>query len=65
MTKPSQSLVKFNNLSVQNISSQKHLSKILDEKLNFEFHLKETCLKFSKCIGVIKNQQNILPRQAL
>ena len=34
-----------------------------DEKLNFESHLKEKCLKFNKGIGVIKKLQNILPRQ--
>ena len=55
MIKPSHPLIKLNNLPVQNASSQKHLGMILDEKLNFEFHLKEKCLKFSKGIGVIKN----------
>ena len=34
-------LTKFNNLPVQNASSQKYLGLILDEKLNFEYHLKE------------------------
>ena len=38
---------------------------ILDEKPNFESHLKKTCLKFNKGIGVIKKLQNILLRQAL
>ena len=38
---------------------------ILDEKLNFESDLKGKCLEFNKSIGVIKKQQNILPRQAL
>ena len=56
-------LIKFNNLPVQNASSQKHLGMILNEKLNF--HLKEKYLKFNKSIGVIKKLQNILPRQAL
>ena len=65
MIKPSHPLIKLNNLSVQNASSQKHLGMILDEKLNFEPHLKEKCLKFNKGIGVIKKLQNFLPRQPL
>ena len=56
---------KLNNMPVQNASSQKHLDMILDEKLNFEYHLKEKCLKSNKGIGVIKKLQNILQRQAL
>ena len=65
MIKPSHPLIKLNNLSVQNASSQKHLGMILDEKLNFAPHLKEKCLKFNKGIEVIKKLQNILPRQPL
>ena len=38
---------------------------ILDEKLIFESHLKEKCLKFNKGMGVIKKLQNILTMQAL
>ena len=33
---------------------------ILDEKLNFESHLKEKCLKFNKGIGVIKRTAKYL-----
>ena len=62
MIKPSCYLIKFNNLSVQNTSWQKHFM-ILWWELNFESHLKEKCLKFNKGIGVIKKLQNILPRQ--
>ena len=65
MTKLFHLLIKFNNLPVQNASSQGHLGLILDEKLNFEYHLKEKCVKFNKGIGIIKNLQNRLPRQAL
>ena len=50
-------LIGLNNLPVQNSLSQKHLGLILDEKLNFEYHLKD--------IGIIKKLQNRLPRQAL
>ena len=65
LNKPHHPLLKFNNLPVQNASSQKHLGLVLDEKLNFESHLKEKCAKFNKGIGVIKKLQNTLPRQAL
>ena len=54
LNKPHHPLLKFNNLPVQNASSQKHLGLFLDEKLNFESHLKEKCAKFNKGIGVIK-----------
>ena len=50
-------LIGLNNLPVQNSLSQKHLGLILDEKPNFEYHLKD--------IGIIKKLQNRLPRQAL
>ena len=48
MIKTSHPLIKLNNLPVQNASSHKHLGMILDEKLNFESHVKEKCLKFNK-----------------
>ena len=57
--------IKFNNVPVQNASSQKHLCLILDDKLNFKSHLREKCSKFNKEIGIIKKLQNTLPRQAL
>ena len=65
LIKPIHPLIKFSNLLVQNASSQKHLSLILDEKLNFRYHLKEKYVKFNKGIGIIKKLQNRLPRQAL
>ena len=65
LIKPIPPLIKFNNLPIQNAPSQKHLGLILDEKLNFEYHLKENCVKFNKDIGIIKKLQNRLPRRAL
>ena len=62
LIKPIHPLIKFNNLLVQNGSSQKHLGLILDEKLNFEYHLKEKCVKFTKGISIIKKLQNRLAR---
>ena len=65
LIKPIHHLIKFNNLLVRNGSSQKHLGLILDEKLNFEYHSKEKCVKFNKGISIIKKLQNRLARQAL
>ena len=65
LMKPIHPLIKFNNLHAQSASSQKHLGLILDEKLNFEYHLKVKCVKFNKGIGITKKLQNRLPRQAL
>ena len=57
MIKPSHPLIKLNNLPFQNASSQKHLGMILDEKLNFESHLIEKCLKFNKGITSLVRTQ--------
>ena len=59
LIRPIHALIKFSNLPVQNASSQKHLGLMLDEKLNFEYHLKEKRVKFNKKL------QNRLPRQVL
>ena len=48
----------FNNTSVSQLSSQKHLGVILDSKLIFDEHLKMVSLKVSKT-------QNLPPRSAL
>ena len=57
--KPNYPFIKLNNLPVQNPSSQNYLGMILDEKLNFESHLKETYLKFDKGVGAIKKNCEI------
>ena len=46
-------------------SIQKHLGIHLDEKLNFNHHVKEKITKTNKGIGVIKKLSNTLPRDAL
>ena len=38
LKKPLDPSSKFNNVPVQNASSQKHLGLILDDKLNFKSH---------------------------
>ena len=55
----------FNNVPVKRCSIQKHLGFDLDEKLNFNHHVKEQITKANKGIGVIKKLSNIRPRDAL
>ena len=53
------------NVPVKRCSIQKHLGIYLDEKLNFNHHVKEKIFKANKGIGVIKKLSNTLPRDAL
>ena len=53
--------VYFNNNSVKQVPSQKHLGMILDSKLNFQEHLQNILNKVNKTIGLLRNLQNILP----
>ena len=55
----------FNNSTVQQISSQKHLGIYLDEELTFKYHVNEKIMKANRGIGVIRKLDNILPRSAL
>ena len=55
----------FNNTSVAQSSSQKHLGVILDSKLIFDKHLKMVSLKISKTLGLLRKSNNLLPRSAL
>ena len=55
----------FNNTSVSQSSSQKHLGVILDFKLIFDEHLKILSLKISKTLGLLRKFHNLLPRSAL
>ena len=55
----------FNNTSVSQSSSQKHLGVILDSKLIFDEHLKMVSLKISKSLGLLRKIHNLLPRSAL
>ena len=55
----------FNNSTVQQISSQKHLGIHLDEELTFKHHINEKINKANKGIGIICKLDNILPRSAL
>ena len=55
----------FNNTSVSQSSSQKHLGVILDSKLIFDDNLKRLSLKISKTLGYLRKLHNRLPRSAL
>ena len=63
--KPAHPPVLFNNVSVKRCSIQKHLGIHLDEKLNFNHHVKEKIAKANKGSGVIKKLSNTLSRDAL
>ena len=63
--KPAHPPVLFNNVSVKRCSIQKHLGIHLDEKLNFNHHVKEKITKANKGSGVIKKLSNTLSRDAL
>ena len=52
----------FKNSKVSQTESQKHLGLILDNKLNFNEHLKSVLDKISKTMGLICKFQPILPR---
>ena len=53
--------IKFNNNSVANCLSQKHLGIVLDSKLKFISHVDEKIKKCNKLIGLSVN----FPRNAL
>ena len=55
----------FNNKSVKQVPPQKHLGMILDNKLNFQEHLKNILSKVNKTIELLRKLQKILPRGPL
>ena len=55
----------FNEAPVAHTSCQKHLGMHLDEKLNFNNHVKEKITKANKGIGVICELAHVLPRESL
>ena len=55
----------FNNIPIEQVSSQKHLGMILDAKLNFQENIKNLLTKVNKTIGLLRKLQNILPRGSL
>ena len=55
----------FNEAPVAHTSCQKHLGMHLDEKLNFNTHVKEKITNANKGIGVIRKLAHVLPRNLL
>ena len=55
----------FNNTSVSQSSSEKHLGVILVYKLIFDEHLKMVSLKIRKTLGLLRKLHNLLPSSAL
>ena len=55
----------LNETSVAHTSCQKHLGMHLDEKLNFNIHIKEKIAKANKGIGIIRKLAHVLPRESL
>ena len=57
--------LQFNNSTVQQISTKKHLGIHLDEELTFKYHINEKIDKTNKGTGIIRKLNKILPRSAL
>ena len=52
--------IHFNNKSVKQVPSRKHLVMNLDTKLNFQEHLKNILNEVNKITGLLRKLQNIL-----
>ena len=65
MAKSSHRQISFNNVPVSCASFPKHLEIYLDEKLNFNHHIKEKMTKAMKGIGAIKRLSKMLPQHSL
>ena len=65
MTKSSHTQIFFNDIPVSRVSFLKHLGIYLDQKLNFNHHIKEKMTKEMKGIGVIKRLSKMFPRHPL
>ena len=55
----------FNDIPVNQTTVQKHIGIYLDEKLNYNTHIKEKLSKVYKGIGLLRNLSNKRSRQAL
>ena len=64
-TKEDHPPIYFNDMPVTQTTFQKHIGMYLDEKLNYNTHIKEKLSKVLKGIGLPRNLSNKLPKQAL
>ena len=58
-------VVYFYEVPVAKASCQKHFGIHLNEKLNFDTHIKEKTTKAKKGIGIIHFEPHLLPRESL
>ena len=65
INKPLHPNLVFNNVPVDQVSSQKHLGMILDSKLNFNEHFKSVVSKVSRSIALLRKLRIFLPRSSL
>ena len=64
-TKIDHPTVFFDEVPVDRTPCQKHLGMHLDDKLNFQTHIKEKIAKASKGIGIIHKLAKVLLRESL
>ena len=55
----------FNNNTVRQATSKKHLGIILDNRLSFEEHLRLVFSKINRTISLLRKLQCLIPRSAL
>ena len=65
INKPVHPDLSFNQLPVERVVSEKHLGLVLDEKLNFNSHLKMITDKATKSISVLRKLRHYIPRNSL
>ena len=65
LQKSSYPTLSFNNNTVTQSVTQKHLGMLLDTKLDFQGHLKIILNKANKTIGLLRKLYNTLPRLPL
>ena len=55
----------FNGIMVNSVEEHKHIGLILDKKLTFQSHVKESIKKANKGIGIMKFMSKYVPRRKL
>ena len=65
ITKSSHPQISFNNMPVFCINFQKHLGIYLDEKLNFNYHIKAKLCKAMQGVGLVRKLSKIFIRSSL
>ena len=55
----SSEIIKINNHAIERVSTAKFLGVMVDEKLNWSFHVSHFCKKLSECISIISKSISI------